>query len=1089
MSEVPLPSDYTPNPPKPTTPAPAPASSPTPKSVSVGLDARTALRRQLDQARTILLRMAAGESVVAFMVGGGLGLFVCLLLVGWLPFSVALRIALLITVLISGVTGASWVIWRRYLPSRTDAVIADRLEEASIRRGAKVGGAVRGAVELMNPADDAALGRSRVLCDAYIASTADEIREQNLHESLPAVGLSAALPTLLTASGTMLLFGIWLAASPDTLKTQFASLFSDEGAQAAIEARAKNALPLVTDITLAMRFPAYMKEPDQTISGASGDIVAPRGTEVIIEGRADRSVSEAFLLLGDKEIPLTVREGRQLSGQFTVDTAGSYRFKLVGPRGGTELDPVAHRITIKPDEAPVVDILAPTADEVVQLDDVVKLAFHGKDDYGLTRFRVVVRRQGSSREPYVLPLVENGDQPKEFQGKGEVKISDTGARPGDRLSVYIEADDNNTVPAPSTGRSATRVLTVFSPAEHHQKLVERQTEFLERMVNSLADELETPMQQISQENDLGKQLPLLAAHDKINQAETEMMTVLDEIIKELAADKMSPPQMRTTLVNIRTDLRGAVVGKRTNAEAALGNLKQKLPVSSWQWRSLQNDQNTLVAKLEKHILYLEDLLNTAKLEEARQIAEDMRRTQQTLQELLDQYRKSPDDDTRRALLDEIESLRQDLKKLMERLATIERDIPDEYFNQESFKQEEILDKTASLDQLIEEGKLDEAADMLNQMIASTEDMIGNIEESQEDYGGEEYAALREKLDKMGEDLEATANEQKKLLEESEKILDELRKQQEQRLGSQAQGALAELKQKVSEAKKDLSQVPASDLRGLEREEFDMAKARLDELQNALEQGDIDEALRSAEEASSAAQGLQNDLDMRLNNRFLQRSEGTQAARDQAASANGKLDEVRRQLNQLAPDPSQLMTPEQKQRLQQNAQRQNQLAEKAQKMMQSMDDMNKEAPLFGPSQRQSVSDAQGKMHQAGSKLSNRDVRGARQHQQDALKDLQDLGEQLKQQKSAQNQGQNKGKGKGKGKGRGMPMPMGGGNEAGNDGAESQSGRNPNEEVKIPDGSDFRVPDAYRKDILDAMRENAPESWSDEVKRYYEELIKQ
>jgi hypothetical protein len=44
------------------------------------------------------------------------------------------------------------------------------------------------------------------------------------------------------------------------------------------------------------------------------------------------------------------------------------------------------------------------------------------------------------------------------------------------------------------------------------------------------------------------------------------------------------------------------------------------------------------------------------------------------------------------------------------------------------------------------------------------------------------------------------------------------------------------------------------------------------------------------------------------------------------------------------------------------------------------------------------------------------------------------------------------------------------------------------VKIPDGSEFRVPDAFRKDILDAMKEGAPQDWMGEVKRYYEELVK-
>ena len=66
---------------------------------------------------------------------------------------------------------------------------------------------------------------------------------------------------------------------------------------------------------------------------------------------------------------------------------------------------------------------------------------------------------------------------------------------------------------------------------------------------------------------------------------------------------------------------------------------------------------------------------------------------------------------------------------------------------------------------------------------------------------------------------------------------------------------------------------------------------------------------------------------------------------------------------------------------------------------------------------------------------------------------------------------------------MPLPGGGGMP----GREGQRGRS-QDDVKIPDGSEFKVKDAYRKDILDAMREGAPDNWEGEVKRYYEELIK-
>ena len=46
----------------------------------------------------------------------------------------------------------------------------------------------------------------------------------------------------------------------------------------------------------------------------------------------------------------------------------------------------------------------------------------------------------------------------------------------------------------------------------------------------------------------------------------------------------------------------------------------------------------------------------------------------------------------------------------------------------------------------------------------------------------------------------------------------------------------------------------------------------------------------------------------------------------------------------------------------------------------------------------------------------------------------------------------------------------------------------EKVEIPDEDDFQAPKEFRKDLLDAMKQGAPEKYKDQVKRYYEELVK-
>ncbi len=52
----------------------------------------------------------------------------------------------------------------------------------------------------------------------------------------------------------------------------------------------------------------------------------------------------------------------------------------------------------------------------------------------------------------------------------------------------------------------------------------------------------------------------------------------------------------------------------------------------------------------------------------------------------------------------------------------------------------------------------------------------------------------------------------------------------------------------------------------------------------------------------------------------------------------------------------------------------------------------------------------------------------------------------------------------------------------------NGQDPRDKVELPDEDAFQAPKEFRKDLLDAMKQGAPERYKEQVKRYYEELVK-
>jgi hypothetical protein len=52
----------------------------------------------------------------------------------------------------------------------------------------------------------------------------------------------------------------------------------------------------------------------------------------------------------------------------------------------------------------------------------------------------------------------------------------------------------------------------------------------------------------------------------------------------------------------------------------------------------------------------------------------------------------------------------------------------------------------------------------------------------------------------------------------------------------------------------------------------------------------------------------------------------------------------------------------------------------------------------------------------------------------------------------------------------------------------SSRQHRDPVRIPGADESSAPRAWRQELMDAMKEKAPERFREEVRRYYEELVK-
>jgi len=200
------------------------------------------------------------------------------------------------------------------------------------------------------------------------------------------------------------------------------------------------------------------------------------------------------------------------------------------------------------------------------------------------------------------------------------------------------------------------------------------------------------------------------------------------------------------------------------------------------------------------------------------------------------------------------------------------------------------------------------------------------------------------------------------------------------------------------------------------------------------------------------------------------------AGEHARKAVPKAREVRDALSKLFPDPRQVLGQDAQRKLDQLSKRQSELEKQAGGLQQQLSQLMQQAPVFPPDAQQQLGESRGHMGQAAAELGMKNPQRGHGEQQLAMDALDRFQRGLEEMAKRSGGGSSGG---------GFPFPFaqsGGGEREGD-------GQDPSRErVEIPGAEAHRVPEEFRKDLLEAMKQGSPERYRADVQRYYEELVK-
>jgi len=842
------------------------------------------------------------------------------------------------------------------------------------------------------------------------------------------------------ASGYLLVVWLW----PGALRRGWAELESTRPDHVATSAE-----PIVGDLRLELRYPPYTGLAPRVIPSSSGQVLALPGTTVKLAARALVPIAEAQLVIDEDgrdapEVrPVEVR-GRELESSFTVRKPGSYRLVVSGA-GRRVREPEAHRIDVEPDRPPRVDLYAPSESLEVAGPRRVELGWSVDDDYGLGEIQLVWKAgtQPEARRTIAAPPPAGS---RSSAGKFEWDLAELDLKAGVRVAYHLEAKDNDVVSGPNVGVSRTFYLSMFSPREKHEAAIADQERLLEQAVALLADRVEL------KRGDDGELTDAIARIH--NQAEA-LLLALQRAEQSIEGAGGAKSDTRAQL----RDMHARLSRLTREEEQALAELKRhRAPTHN---RALETGNGRHVVELERDVLQLDDLLGRQRLEELLAVGDEMTQARDRLKSLLEQYKKTRSESLRKDIERELRELERRLAELEAKASKLAGEMPDQFLNAEAMGKNDMKSELDKIREMLQRGDVEQAMAALKKMSSSLDQMVASMESDLRGFRRERFSAEEKAMAELEDKLTDLAHDEQQLKNETEQVRQRTRAEAQRLMRDKIEPVIKRAREKLAQLKKHVEQIEPGALPPYDLEELQRAKDEVDGLDKALAGSDVDEARSAARHAGQELQALDSDLKDEESRMFYGRNTrpGAKKAREHAGEGSQLAKQIADELAKAMPQPGEMMSAEDQKRMSELSQRQQATRKRTDELARELE--RKTGPdgkpmALPPTLGEGLKQAGQHMDRAEAELARKDARDASGEEGQALDRLNKMQEQLQRERRPREQ--------------------------------MAGGRLDKEPVKIPGADEYRAPKEFRQDLLEAMKRAAPSEYREQVKRYYEELVK-
>lgn len=897
-------------------------------------------------------------------------------------------------------------------------------------RGTASSPAAEGGTEVEHDAP-APVAYSRELVAAHLAEV-----ERGLDSVPPARILP--LRKLWHVSVAVGLFGLVVAGA--ALSREPAAWLFLRGLRSPADVRADGTriAEVVKHFEVRISYPGYLDRPASTLHDPR-ELDVPAGSHIELRVTPLFSALRGTLRSAAGEIALTLNQEGELEGRFTAQASGRWQIGIED-RALRYEDPRSFELRVSADSKPSISIEDPHNGAFVTAEASIPLRFVANDDVGLAAVDMHVRTpDGRERQRRLFSALDDGGSKPTLRAAVELVPEELGAREGDTLVVWLEAQDEDAVHGPNVGKSAEVSLEVTAKGRTLSGFIPDLQVIADAAVGVLADRLESAVPDDSKQararfTDLergtrawiGRLEALLAQADR-----SQAGAIVD-------SDQLRGVKRRTLrLLGHEAGLHGAIVR---------GKLER-----------IETDAR-FVEELERDVLLLADMLAKAHVDEAKIIAEELRGLKQRIEGLLSELGKSRSPQAQRELMSEIAKAERRLAELAQSLSRMATRVPSEFVNREAVPQQEAQSSLADLERAVRENDLQAAADHLDALAKQIDDLAAQLGQGGLRLAESRFGPRDKALAAAQQRLGMLAAEQQRLAERSGEIAQGAERRGRGEAANERARSLAPQAEQLQRAVSDLLEESPP---GWRSPAMSRAQERLRDARAALQTGDLAQARDMSEAGERSLREASAELSSEAGMFAGHRGETAERAR-RAERAQLEAERLAEAIERAMPDVSDHTTDAERERMRGDLDPQRQARKAAQGLEEAFSTGPDGVPL-SPEAAEAMQVARESMRKAEQALEQGSADEAASEQRDASERLQAAAEQLARKQQ-------------------------GSSAAGGGGARTTERTQADGKVKIPGEADWKGPTELRRRLLDAMHEGSPSGFEAAVERYYEELLR-